>query len=82
MKEEQKWCQIPEAGRMQDACNSFNKYFRKHFTCFQGFYCGTCITGGFENKNQASYERKAREQLPAGMSIDRQENAGTVEAPN
>lgn len=50
--------------------------------CFQGVYCAMCITGGFEKRNQASYERKAGEQLPAGMSVGGEENAGTVEAPN
>lgn len=69
--------------RTQAACNRLtNNIYKKYFTCFQGFYCGTCITGGFEKRNQASCERKAGEQLPAGMSVGGEENAGTVEAPN
>lgn len=68
---------------MQAASNRLtSKIYEKYFTCFQGFYYGTCTTGGFEERNQASYERKAGGQLPAGMSIGGDENACTVESPN
>lgn len=38
-----------------------NSIYEKHFTCFQGFYRGTCVTEGFEKRDQTSYERKAGE---------------------
>jgi len=68
---------------MQAACNRVtNNIYEKFFMYFQGFYYSTCITGGFEKRNRASYERKAEEQLPAGVSVGVEENTGTVEAPN
>lgn len=68
---------------MQPFCNRLtNGMYEKYFTCFQGLYCGTSITEGFEKRDQASYERKAGKLLNARMSVGGKENAGTVDAPN
>lgn len=62
VKEQQIWSQRPEIYRMQPFRNKVtNSIYEKHFTCFQGFYRGTCVTEGFEKRDQTSYERKAGE---------------------
>lgn len=62
--------------RMPAACNGLtNNIYEKYFTCFQGFYFWYMDNWGLWKNNWASYERKAGEQLPVGMSIGGDKNA-------